>query len=157
MRVRGLTAGDVGLDSFFGRGKVAPASIRDISGSSRVGFGRAGRSFAGFRRGRVPNLSAVAFVSRDAIKLLSMPPSPVGVTGELSLGRRPRVAYPSVRFGGVVGAAFVGVVAVFARITLACLPEARNFAAGDDPGATTLGLLRIGAGLSGVFAFRLDV
>ena len=156
--------GKVGLLSFFiGRGKVAPPSIRMLlllrlgAGS---GFGRHGRSLTGLRRGKVANLSAVAFVSRAAaaFSMEVKPPPPlieVDVTGELCFGRRPKVANrSSVLFGGVVG--FVGVTGLLVRMTDGCLPEARNdLAAGEV--LNRMLLLRLGVmGLSGVFAFRLD-
>ena len=126
---------------------------------SRTGFGRLGLSL-GLRRGRVANLSAVAFVSRLAAATsmeVTPPVMDVEVTGELSFGRRPRVANrSSVRLGGVVG--FVGVAClVLARMTDGCLPEARNDLAAGDVVDESIVLLRLGVmGLSGVFAFRLD-
>lgn len=151
--------GNVGLLNFFmGRGSVALPSIRENGSGSRCGFGRHGRSFVIFRRGKVANLSAAALVSRAAAVIsMDVPPLiEVDITGELSLGRRPRVAnLSSVRLGGVKG--LVGVTGLLARMTEGCFPEARNdFAVGEVVVETTL-LLRLGViGLSGVFAFSVD-
>ena len=145
----------------MGRGSVAPTSIRmlETGSGSRTDFGRQGRSLIGFRRGKVANLSAVAFVSRAAAVIsMEVPPHiDADITGELSLGRRPRVAnLSSVRLGGVDG--LVGVAGLLDRITEGCLPEAKNdFAAGELVLAEMTLLLRLGViGLSGVFALRLE-
>ena len=125
------------------------------------GFGRNGRSLTGFRRGKVANLSAAAFVSRAAAALsmeMTPPLMEVDMTGELCFGRRPKVANrSSILLGGVVG--FVGVTGLlFDRMTDGCLPEATNdLAAGEVILVERILLLRLGVmGLSGVFAFRLE-
>lgn len=167
MSVRGFMTeleDKIGLLIFFmGRGSVAPPSdlIIGIGSGSRVrGFGRHGRSLTGFRRGKVPNLSAVALVSRAAAAMSKevIPPliEVVRIGGEFGLGRRPKVANrSSVRLGGVDG--LTGVTGLLIRTADGCLPDARNDLAAGEEDADRMLLLRLGPiGLSGVLAFRLD-